>query len=195
MAGGLIFLLVGPSGTGKTTLIKRALGDLPSLNHYVTYTTRPPRGDEKDGIDYHFVARAAFKALREQRKLVECQRFYGHWYGSLRDDIEAVISGDTDRISSTDVLGAKKLQRLYPKNVVTVFIVPRSAETLRARIKERPNQTSREIQLREERFDMEMTYAGRFKYAVHNDVLEEAVLNVESIIRAERCARYARTLR
>jgi guanylate kinase len=194
MAGSLLFILVGPSGVGKTTLMKRALKDFPDLQKYVTMTTRPPRPDEIEGQDYHFIDRAQFERLRAEGKMVESQEFYGNLYGSTYDNIEKAINGDVDRITSTEVLGADNLQRLYAKSTVTIFIVPPDAATLRGRIKERQGQTPQEILLREQRFDLEMSYAGRFKYAVLNADLEEAVLNVESIIRAERSARYARRI-
>jgi guanylate kinase len=195
MAGALIFLLVGPSGTGKTTLMKQTMAAMPDLQRYVTCTTRSPRPDEVDGVDYYFLSRAAFERLRQRGELVECQEFYGHLYGSRRADIEAAIAGDADRVSSTDVLGAETLQAAHPDNIVTVFIVPPDAQTLRARIRERENQTAEEIRLREERFDMEMAHAGRCQYAVLNRDLSVAQMNVESIVRAARCARYARSLR
>ncbi len=197
MAGSLLFIFIGPSGVGKTTLINRALQDFSDLKKYITCTTRAPRPGETDGKDYHFFDRATFENMRARHKLVEWQEFYGNLYGSRFEDIRAALSGDVDMITSTEVLGAVKLQRRYPSRVITTFIVPPDPAILRARIKERQGETPQQILLREQRFDLEMSYCGRFKYAVLNeqDKLDEALLSVESIIRAERSARYARTLR
>ena len=110
----LIFILVGPSGSGKTTLIQRMLKDYPDLRKHVTYTTRPPRPEEKDGADYHFVSQAAFERMRSEGKLVEWNPHFDNLYGSTYDSIAAAINGDFDRITSLEVLGAEKLQSHVP---------------------------------------------------------------------------------
>jgi guanylate kinase len=200
MSGSLLFILVGPSGAGKTTLMKRALQDFPDLRKYVTCTTREPRPGEVEGQDYHFISRAEFEQMRAEHKLVECQEFFGALYGSSYTYIEKAISGEVDRITSTEVLGAETLQGLYPESVVTIFVSPPSLQAVRERRAERaretPEQDTPEQEaLREERMQMELDHAGRFKYALVNGDLEEAVRNVEAIIRAERCLRFVRQIR
>ena len=195
MAGSFIFVLVGPSGAGKTTLMKRALEDLPNLRKHVTYTTRPPRPGEIEGQDYHFVDRATLERLRDEGKLVESQEFYNNLYGSTCDSIAQAINGNTDGITSLEVLGAENLQALYPENVVTIFIFPPSLDMVRERREQRAGETTEQELVRSERTKMELSHAGQFKYALVNDDLEEAVRNVEGIIRAERCARYEQQIR
>ncbi len=195
MVGSLLFILVGPSGAGKTTLMKRAMADLPDLRRHVTSTTRPARPGEVHGQDYYFIDRATFDRLRAAGQFVEWQEFYGNLYGSTYDSIEASIGGDVDRITSLEVLGAETLQRLYPDNVVTVFVFPPSLDAVRDRRLGRDGHSSDQEQLRKARAEMEMSHAGSFKYAVVNDDLEEATRCVEGIIRAERCARRMRTIR
>jgi len=195
MAGSLLFILVGPSGVGKTTLLKQALADIPDLRKYVTSTTRPARPDEVEGKDYHFLTRAVFERMLAEGKMVESQEFYGNLYGSTYDNIEEAINGEVDRITSTEVMGAEALQERYPGNVVTIFVSPPSLAALRGRRAGRAEETAAQEALREQRTMMEMERAGRFRYALINKELNGAILNIESIIRAERCARFARQIK
>ncbi len=191
MHDGLIFLLISPSGSGKTSIIETVLRDFQDIKRFVTYTTRNPRSGERYGIDYFFVSPNQFSLMTKTGKLVEWQKFYGQEYGSSKDELESFIKGKIDGIAAYDVLGASKLKKLYPKNIVTIFVIPPPIDSIKARLTLRYGNES-EGQLRIQRFNMEMTYAGKFKYAVKNDSLEFAVEDVESIIRAERCYRRAR---
>lgn len=196
MARRLIFILVGPSGTGKTTLIQRMLQDYPDLRQHVTYTTRPPRPGEKDGLAYHFVSSAEFERMRSEGKMVEWNSHFENCYGSTYDSIAAAISGDFDRITSLEVLGAEKLQSIYPDDVATIFISPPSLEEARRRRREeRPDETPAQARERDDRAVMEMEHAGNFRYALVNDDLEAATINMAAIIRAERCARFVRDIK
>ncbi len=192
MSNGLIFLLIGPSGSGKSSIIQSTFNDVPNVRRYTTYTTRLPRPGEINGREYYFVDRDEFERLRTQNKLIESQEFYGHLYGSSKEQLEEFIHNGIDGIAAYDVLGSKELLAEYPNNVVTIFIVPPSVEALRRRLLERYGDSTPEGQLRLRRFDMEMEYTGQFKYIVQNINLEQAIINVESIIYAERCARLAR---
>lgn len=200
MLRSLLFLLVGPSTSGKTTILERVRAELPDLAHYATCTTRRPRDGEVDGEHYHFLTQAQFDALRDDGQLIEWEDLYLVSYGSRRADIMAAVQGARDHISSLDVRGALTLQSLLPDNVVTIFIIPDDPATLRARIRDRlksHQQTLEETIERERRFDLEMARAGCYRYAVHNPNgrVEDAVRDVTAIVRAERCARLARTVR
>lgn len=188
---GLIFLLVAPSGSGKTSIITRILEEFGDIKRFVTFTSRPPRQGERNGVDYFFVSPEQFSKLREAGELIESQEFYGQLYGSSRDQFNEFINGQVDGIAAYDVLGAQHLEKMFPKNIVTVFIIPPSLESVKARLVSRYGNES-EGRLRIERFSMEMEFAGKCKYVVNNDNLETAIQNVESIIRAERCFRQAR---
>lgn len=195
MARRLIFILIGPSGTGKTTLIQRMLQDYPELRKHVTYTTRPPRHEEVNGVDYHFVSHAEFERMRSEGKMVEWNPHFENLYGSTYDSVSAAIKGDFDRITSLEVLGAEKLQSLYPDDVATIFISPPSLEEARRRREKRPDETPAQEIERDNRAVMEMEHAGNFRYALVNDDLEAAVINVAAIIRAEHCARFVRDIK
>ncbi len=193
MPEGLIFLLISPSGSGKTSIIETVLHSFNDIKRIVTFTTRNPRPGEKDGVDYYFVSRDQFSLMAKNGELVERQKFYGQEYGSSKEKLETFINGQIDGIAAYDVLGASKLKKLYPKNIITIFVIPPPIDSIKARLVLRYGNEN-EGQLRIQRFDMEMGYAGKFKYAVKNDSLDIGVQEVESIIRAERCYRRARSI-
>ncbi|HUS70252.1 MAG TPA: guanylate kinase [Anaerolineae bacterium] len=193
MGEGLIFLLAAPSGAGKSTIVKRVLFLLSDLEPIVTYTTRKCRPDEVEEVDHHFVTQEEFERMKSAGELAESQTIFGHQYGSLKRRLECAIEQGVDLISDYDVVGSETLAKLYPDNVVTIFVwVPR--EVLRQRLIERCGGDSREIAKREKRQDMEMSCAPSFKYEVSNIDLWEAVCNVVSIVRAERCLASRRVL-
>lgn len=193
MSNGFIFLLIAPSGSGKTSIITKILEEFSDIKRFITFTSRNPRPGELNGVDYFFVNSEQFSAMIQSKKLIEWQEFYGQLYGSSLDQINLFINGQIDGIAAYDVLGAQQLEKLFPKNVVTIFIIPPSLESIQKRLLSRYGNES-EGQLRIERFNMEMKFAGKFKYVVKNDELETAIQNVESIIRAERCYRQARKI-
>jgi guanylate kinase len=193
MSNGFIFLLIAPSGSGKTSIITKILEKFGDIKRFVTFTSRDPRPGELNGIDYFFVNPKQFSALIQSGKLIEWQEFYGQLYGSSLNQINVFINGQIDGIAAYDVLGAQRLEKLFPKNIITIFIIPPSLESIQKRLLSRYGNES-EGQSRIERFNMEMEFAGKFKYVVKNDELETAFQNVESIIRAERCYRQARKI-
>ncbi len=187
MREGLIFLIVGPSGTGKSTIIEGVVSRLPNIERIVTYTTRERRPGEVEGFEYHFVSTDEFERLKAAGKLAEWQEFYGHQYGSSRARLESAIAEGLDLIGAYDVLGSVELTNRYPRHVVTVFILPPSVEELRCRLIDRYGEETEEGRIRLERLEMEMGYADSFKYQVSNEDLEEAIEEMIGIVRAERC--------
>lgn len=186
MREGLIFLLAAPSGAGKSTIVKRVIFLLSDLEPIITYTTRDRREDEVEDVDHHFVTTEEFERMRSAGELAESQTIFCHQYGSSRNRLESAIEQGVDLISDYDVLGSATLANLYPDNVVTVFVWT-PPEELRQRLIDRYGEGSREIAKRVERQEMEMNCAPSFKYVVSNVDLCEAVCNVVSIVRAERC--------
>jgi guanylate kinase len=184
---GLIFLLIAPSGAGKSTIIERVMGGVSGLERIVTYTTRERRPGEVEGHEYHFVTTEGFERLKAAGELAEWQSFYGHQYGSLRARLESAIAEGQDLIGAYDVLGSLELMDKYPDNVVTIFILPPSVDELRRRLIGRYGEETDEGRIRLERLQMEMDHALSFKYVVSNVDLEDAVRNVSGIVRAERC--------
>jgi guanylate kinase len=186
MREGLIVLLVAPSGTGKSTIIDGVISELRSLERIVTYTTRPKRPGEVEGLEYHFVTADEFERLKAAGQLAEWQAFYGHQYGSSRARLESAIARGLDLIGAYDVLGSLELKSKYPHNAVTIFILPPSVEELRRRLVERFGAETEEGRVRLERLEMEMSHAYSFRYVVSNVDLREAIRDVVGIVRAER---------
>jgi guanylate kinase len=186
MREGLIFLLVGPSGTGKSTIIDRVISDVRNLERIVTYTTRARRPGDVEGLEYHFVTTEEFERLKAAGDLAEWQAFYGHQYGSSRRRLDIAIARGLDLIGAYDVLGSLELTDKYPRNVVTIFILPPSVEELRRWLVRRYGEHTDEGRVRLERLEMEMSHAYSFRYVVSNVDLREAVRDVSGIVRAER---------
>jgi guanylate kinase len=187
MRKGLIFLVVAPSGAGKSTVIGRVVSKLSNLERIVTYTTRERRPGEVEGLEYHFVTTEEFERLKADGDLAEWQAFYGHQYGSSRKRLEHAIARGLDLIGAYDVLGSLYLADRYPDNTVTIFVLPPSVEELRRRLVERYGEETEEGRIRLERLRMEMSHAYAFKYVVRNVRVEEAASDVAGIVRAERC--------
>ena len=186
MGEGLIFLLAGPAGVGKSTIVKRVISLLPDLDPIITYTTRNPREDEVLEVDHHFVTAEEFERMKSAGELAESQFVSGHQYGSSTGRLEGAIKQGVDLISDYDVLGCEALAKLYPDNVVSIFVwVP--PEVSRQRHIGRDGADSPEIEKRLQRQEMEMERVPFFKYLVSNIDLCEAVCNVVGIVRAERC--------
>ncbi len=186
MREGLIFLLVAPSGTGKSTIIDRVISDVRNLERIVTYTTRERRPGEVEGLEYHFVSTEEVERLKGAGELAEWQAFYGHQYGSSRARLEIAMARGLDLIGAYDVLGSLELMEKYPRNVVTIFILPPSVEELRRRLITRYGKETEEGRVRLERLEMEMSHAYSFKYVVSNVDLRKAVRDISGIGRAER---------
>jgi guanylate kinase len=187
---GILFVLVGPSGAGKNTLMKRVqeqLGDLPQL---ATMTTRAQRADEKSGREHWFVSHAEFQTLINTNALVEWQRVHlDDLYGTPRRTVEEALDADRDLIADVEFLGAEKLYDTYPDNTVLIFVTPPSLDILADRILKRGNVTPEALQDRIERAKFEMTFAPRCDYLILNDEIEPAADDLRQAIQSERIRR------
>ena len=187
---GILFVLVGPSGAGKNTLMKHVqqqLGDLPQL---ATMTTRAQRTDEINGREHWFVSRAEFQTLIDTDALFEWQRVHlDDLYGTPRRTVEEALNADRDLIADIDFLGAEKLYDAYPDNTVLLFVTPPSLEILAERILKRGNVTPEALHDRIERAKFEMTFAPRCDYLILNDAIEPAADYLCRAIQSERIRR------
>ena len=187
MREGLIFLVVGPSGTGKSAIMDGVISETSNLERIVTYTTRDRRPGEVEGYEYHFATTEEFEQMKAAGELAEWKEFYGHQYGSSRTRLESAMVDGLDLIGAYDVLGSVELMNRYPRNVVTIFILPPSVEELRRRLIDRYGAETEEGRIRLDRLELEMSHAHSFKYRVSNVDLEEATRDMACIVRAERC--------
>ena len=196
---GHIFLLVGPSGGGKTTLIHRVTvgtprhPDLPAFRFVPSTTSRAPRPGERDGVDYHFVDEPEFDRLTADGEFLEWQRVHGYRYGSSRARLLSAVGGGQWGITSADILGAFKIKAALPDRVSTVFVTPSDPRRLRDRILERSPLSEAEVERRLGRVDMELALAHACDRLVLNDDLEQAArrLCICAAAQAEAAARRA----
>jgi guanylate kinase len=181
-------ILSAPSGGGKTTIARMLLGRRPDLGYSVSCTTRAPRQGEVAGRDYYFMSRAEFIAKREQGAFAESAEVHGNLYGTLRAEVERVMSGGQHVVMDIDVQGAVQFVRAFPLSV-TIFILPPSAEVLLERLRGRKTESSAQLAARLQSALQELQQVDEYEYVVMNDELERAVSSVESIIDAEVVSR------
>lgn len=175
-----------PSGAGKSTVLARVLRELPGIRFSVSHTTRPPRGREKSGRQYHFVDRASFDRLREEGALLEWAEVHGNLYGTAHVEIERARAEGVDVLLDLDVQGASQVRRRIPE-AVTVFVLPPSFEALERRLRGRGEDDEATIQRRLAAAGREIDAFCDYDYAIVNDDLEECVEAFKSIVRATRC--------
>ncbi|MBN1201001.1 MAG: guanylate kinase [Anaerolineae bacterium] len=184
---GILFILVGPSGAGKNTLMKPVQAQVENLKQLATMTTRDIRPGEKEGREHFFVSHAKFHALINAGELVEWQRVHlDDLYGTPRKTVEEALNADRDLIADIDFLGASKVHAAYPDNTVLIFVTPSRLDTLAERIWQRGNVTPEVLTERLERARFEMTFAPRCHYLILNDDLEPATGRLRQIVESER---------
>jgi guanylate kinase len=181
-------ILSAPSGGGKTTIARMLLARRPNLGYSVSCTTRVPRAGEVAGRDYYFMSRAEFIAKREQGAFAESAEVHGNLYGTLRAEVERVMSGGKHVVMDIDVQGAVQFIRAFPISV-TIFILPPSAEVLLERLRGRNTESPAQLAARLQSALQELQQVDEYEYVVINDDLERAVSSVESIIDAEVVSR------
>lgn len=179
---GLLFVLSAPSGGGKTTITKALLQRHPALTLSVSVTTRPPRAYEIDGKDYHFISQEAFLSMRDQDAFVEWAEVFGNFYGTPKAPLEKAIEQGQKVLLDLDWQGRKSLVDLFPKQTVSIFIVPPSLEELERRLRARVSDSEEVIALRMKEAEAQMAHSKEYDHVVINDDLERAVEAVEGII-------------
>jgi guanylate kinase len=188
-AGPLLVILSGPSGAGKDAVLAELERRDHPFHFVVTATTRAPRAGERDGIDYHFVEEAAFRALLEQGGLLEHEQYEnGSFYGVPRAEVADPLRAGQDVAMRTDVRGVASIKRLVPA-ALSIFIYPPNVESLRQRMLARHSESPASMQRRLELARMELGRLSEFDYAVLNadGELSRTADQVEAIITAERC--------
>jgi guanylate kinase len=177
-----VFVITGPSGVGKGTLIRTLRERLPELELSVSATTRDPRPGEEDGVDYHFLTDAEFQERVERGDFVEHARYSGRRYGTLRDELERRGAGGTPVLLEIEVQGARQVREAMPE-AVQVFIAPPSEEALRTRLVGRGTDSAEQVAARLDTAREELEARHEFPHVVCNDRLEDAVAELEALIR------------
>jgi len=183
MAG--LFITVSPSAGGKTTINRRLQKELEGLKISISYTTRPPRQGDKEGVDYYFVGKSEFEEKIEHGDFVEYAKVHGYYYGTSVAKLNEIISAGFDVILEIDVQGASQIKKKYPQ-ATGIFILPPNFEVLKKRLKDRNTDDEEQIMIRLKDARKELEEVDNYDYIVVNDSLESAVEDMKSIIRAER---------
>lgn len=182
MPRGKLVVISAPSGAGKTTIAKEIMKRNPSLGFSVSATTRPRRHDEEDGKAYYFLTEEEFKRMVAEGKFVEWEEVYpGRFYGTLRSEVDRLIESGHDVLFDVDVKGGLAIKARYP-DACLIFIRPPSVEALRQRLQRRQTESAETIARRLERVPLEMELGKKFDHQVVNDVLDEAVEEVQEIV-------------
>jgi guanylate kinase len=183
-----LLILSAPSGTGKTTLARRLVAATPGATFSVSYTTRAPRGAEKDGIDYHFVEDARFDRMIAAGEFVEWAPVHGHRYGTPRAIIEQARKAGGLVVFDIDVQGGAEIKRQHPE-ALRALIVPPSLAELERRLRARStdDDTTVRRRLHAARVEILLARAEKYEYCVVNDDLDRAFSDLQAIVRAEAC--------
>ncbi|SHH17211.1 guanylate kinase [Clostridium grantii] len=184
---GLLLVISGPSGAGKGTICKELLEKNPDFWLSVSATTRAPRKNEQQGINYFFMTKEDFVDRLAKDDFLESAEVYGNYYGTPRESVISKIEEGKDVILEIDIQGALKVKESYPEGVF-IFILPPSMDELKRRIIKRGSETEESLMRRFKSAYKEVNYVSKYNYAVMNDELSEAVEKIESIITAEKCS-------
>lgn len=178
---GLLVIVSSPSGAGKTTLCHRLMAEFPRLGFSVSYTTRKPRADEKNGVDYWFVDDASFTRLAEGGELAEWAQVHGHRYGTPRAAVDEALEHGRDVLFDIDWQGGEQLRQKFPDDAVMIWVLPPSLPVLEDRLRRRATDSAPVIERRLETAKEELLHYDIYDYLVVNDDLEAAYLSVKSI--------------
>ena len=182
---GNLYAVAAPSGAGKSTLVKALLELDAHLAVSVSHTTRPPRGQEVDGREYHFVDEPTFRAMIERGEFVEWAEVHGHLYGTSRGAIEDRITGGHDVLLEIDWQGALQIKRLFP-NAVLIFILPPGWDELRLRLERRGEDDAETIEQRMANARIEVSKADQFDFVIINALFETALFDLKAIVHSQR---------
>src|ERR1039457_1280875 len=183
-----VFIVSAPSGSGKSTLVARLLASVPGLMFSVSYTTRPPRGNEVDGQSYHFVTRQDFEAMLARNEFLEWAQVFGNFYGTHRGILESARERGCDLVLDIDVQGARQLKDQIPE-AVTVFILAPSRQILEQRLRARGEDRDDVIERRLKEAAEEIRNYQAYNYVLINRDLAESDAVLSAIVHAERIRR------
>ncbi len=182
---GILFVMSGPSGAGKTTIVKGALKELEDVEFSISYTTRPKRRGEIDGKDYFFISEEEFKALKKRGEFLEWQEVHGHLYGTSKRYVRSRMKNGVNVLLDIDVKGAMSVKRQI-KEAVFIFVAPPSFKELKERLIKRHTEGKADLEKRIEDARYELSMISEFDYLIVNHDVNQSIKQLESIIIAEQ---------
>lgn len=183
---GKLFIISGPSGVGKSTVLKALFREHPDLYFSVSATTRAPREGEIDGVHYRFIKSEQFLQMVQENEFLEYAEYVGSFYGTPRGPVEDAMAQGRDAFLDIEIQGAQQVYEKRP-DAVRIFIAPNSWAELERRLTERGTDSDEKIQKRLLRAKVELQAAENYDYLVVNDTVEQAVCEMEAIFLAEHC--------
>jgi len=179
-----LFVLAAPSGAGKTTLVHALVARHPEIRFSISYTTRPQRRNEADGVDYLFVNKESFESLREQGEMLESATVFDNLYGTSRKQVENHLCDGHDVILEIDWQGARQVRESMP-DCISIFILPPTLAELERRLRDRRTDSEEVIDRRLRDAISDMSHWSEFSYVIINDDLDQAVADIEAVLAGE----------
>ncbi|MDD6478655.1 MAG: guanylate kinase [Oscillospiraceae bacterium] len=185
MSKGRVFIISGPSGSGKDTLLKILFERYPNMKFSISSTTRPMREGEVEGEKYNFISKESFLSMLANDELLEHNEFVGNFYGTPKKPVMDAVSSGEDIIIEVDVNGAAQIREKMPE-VISIFIMPPSLEVLKARLSKRGTETKALVEKRLCAALDEIRRAEEYNYIIVNDALDEAIEDITTVINSEK---------
>lgn len=189
---GILYIISAPSGSGKSTLVNEMRKFVPNLEFSISYTTRPPRGSEQNGVEYYFISRSKFEEMLAQNEFLEHAEVFGNYYGTARSVLEQAFRHGNDVLLDIDVQGEHQVKTRMPA-AVSIFVLPPSRVELESRLRKRSvSENVRSEETIRKRLDgarKEIENYPNYDYILVNDHLEQSVDELQAIVLSERCKR------
>ena len=181
---GKLIIFSAPSGTGKSTIVRYLVEKDLKLNFSISATSRAPRGEEKDGVEYHFLTLDEFKARIKKGDFIEYEEVYkDNYYGTLKSEVDQILATGENVVFDVDCVGGLAIKEIYGEKALAIFVMPPSVDELRNRLERRGTDTPEVIQNRLEKATLEMTFAPQFDAIVMNDDFDKAKRDTVKLIR------------
>jgi len=183
----IMVILSSPSGVGKTTITKKIQQKYQSFKISVSHTTRLPRSNEVDGVDYYFVSKEEFKSLINKKSFYEYAKIFENYYGTLKKNVDKTLSKN-DIIFDIDWQGTKQLSKFKELNFIKIFLITNSKDELKSRLIKRNQNTKTEVEKRSNSFEEDIKHWNDYDYIIINDNLDVCFKQIENIILSEKKA-------